>query len=263
MSSSSKPATCSVTRARWSATSRKYFWTSGSTSWHRGSLGELLHRAQQRGHRPLELQHLALELVDPARVGRVRRSRREDVGLDLVDVALQAVDDGQVVVDDLVGDGVQHRGGALGEQLACLAPSAVPQRAQRTVAAVPDGDGEVGSGEHHQLAGVHHLAAGGELVVLDVADGLEDGEQDVVVRLDLGALVRVHRVLDGQRVQPERCGDARRTPPRSARADRSRLKPPPRGRGDGLTRRQARLLGGGAAGRTRRAAGRRGDALRR
>ena len=59
-------------------------------------------------------------------------------------------------------------------------------------------------------------------VVLDVVDGLEDGEQGVVVPLQLGPLVGVHGVLDGQRVQPELGRRYRRTPPRSARADRSR-----------------------------------------
>ncbi len=72
---------------------------------------------------------------------------------------------------------------------------------------MPHGDHEVPPGEHHQLAGLHHLAGGRELVVLHVADGLEDGEQHVVVALDLGPLVRVHRVLDRERVQAEALGD--------------------------------------------------------
>ena len=43
--------------------------------------------------------------------------------------------------------------------------------------------------------------------MLDVVDGLEDGEQGVVVALQLGPLVGVDGVLDGQRVQPELLGD--------------------------------------------------------
>ena len=47
--------------------------------------------------------------------------------------------------------------------------------------------------------------------MLDVGDGLEDGEERVVVPLQLGPLVRVHRVLDGQRVQAELARRAART----------------------------------------------------
>ncbi|GAA3046489.1 hypothetical protein GCM10020000_28060 [Streptomyces olivoverticillatus] len=85
----------------------------------------------------------------------------------------------------------------------------VAQRAQRALAAVPDGDDEVRAGEAHHLAGLHHLAGGGQFGVLDVVDGLEDGEERVVVALQLGPLVGVDSVLHGQRVQAELPGDAR------------------------------------------------------
>ncbi|GAA2924572.1 hypothetical protein GCM10020221_20640 [Streptomyces thioluteus] len=62
--------------------------------------------------------------------------------------------------------------------------------------------------KHITLAGLHHLAGGGEFGVLDIVDGLEDREQRVVVALQLGPLVGVDRVLHGQRVQPELPGDA-------------------------------------------------------
>ena len=162
---------------------------------------------------PLELQHLTLELVDPAGVDAARGcpSRRgEHLGLDLVDVVLHGVGDREVAVDDMVGDGVQHRGGALGEQLGVLLQP-VPQRAQRALAAVPDGDDEVPAGEAHHLAGLDDLAGRGELGVLDVVDGLEDGEEGVVVPLQLGPLVGVDGVLDGERVQPELARRSRRT----------------------------------------------------
>ncbi len=68
---------------------------------------------------------------------------------------------------------------------------------------MPDGDDEVLAGEGHQLAGLHHLAGRGQFLVLDVAHGLEDGEQRVAVALHLGALVRVDGVLDGEGVQAE------------------------------------------------------------
>lgn len=72
---------------------------------------------------------------------------------------------------------------------------------------MPDGDEEVPAGEAHDLAGLDDLAVGGEFVVLDVVDGLEDGEQGVVVALQLGPLVGLDGVLDGERVKPELPGD--------------------------------------------------------
>lgn len=74
---------------------------------------------------------------------------------------------------------------------------------------MPDGDDEVGAGEAHHLAGLHHLAGGGQFGVLDVVDRLEDGEEGVVVPLQLRPLVRVDRVLHGEGVQPEGGGDPR------------------------------------------------------
>ena len=51
--------------------------------------GEALHRRDERRHRALELEHLALELVDP--LGRVGPAAREDLGLDRVDLDGRAV----------------------------------------------------------------------------------------------------------------------------------------------------------------------------
>ena len=55
----------------------------------------------ERRDRPLEHHHLAGQLVDPLRHVPVAA---EQLVLDLVDVVLQAGDDGEVVVDDPVGD---------------------------------------------------------------------------------------------------------------------------------------------------------------
>ncbi len=173
-------------------------------------LAQQLHGAQQRRHGPLELQDLALELVDPAGVRAARRAlaaRGEHLGLDLVDVVLHRVGDRDVPVDDVVGDGVQHGGGALGEQLRVVLET-VPEGPQGALPAVPDGDEELPTGEAHHLAGLDDLAVGVELVVLHVVDGLEDREEGVVVALQLGPLVGLDGVLHGQRVQPELTGDA-------------------------------------------------------
>src|ERR671912_2314047 len=60
----------------------------------------------ERFRRPLELDHLARELVDPARHAG---STPEDLGLYLLDVVLETVDHGSVVVYDPVHYGVQDR----------------------------------------------------------------------------------------------------------------------------------------------------------
>ena len=131
----------------------------------------------------------------------------------VVDVVLHGVGDGEIVVDDLVGDGVQDDGGPLGQLLGHRLQG-LAERAERAVPAVPDGDHEVGAGEDHQLAGVHDVADGGELLVLDVAAGLEDGEQGAragarrVVPLQLGPLMGLDGVLDGERMQPEELGES-------------------------------------------------------
>jgi hypothetical protein len=72
---------------------------------------------------------------------------------------------------------------------------------------VPHRDDEVPAGEAHHLTGFDDLAGRREFGVLDVVDRLEDGEQRVVVPFQLGPLVCVDGVLDGQRVQPELRGD--------------------------------------------------------
>src|SRR5918993_697535 len=58
----------------------------------------------QRFRRSLELDHLARELVDPARHAGIAP---EDLGLYLLDIVLEAVDYGSVVVYDSVHYGVQ------------------------------------------------------------------------------------------------------------------------------------------------------------
>src|ERR671910_541712 len=60
----------------------------------------------QRFRRSLELDHLARELVDPARHAGIAP---EDLGLYLLDVVLETVDHGSVVVYDPVHYGVQDR----------------------------------------------------------------------------------------------------------------------------------------------------------
>jgi hypothetical protein len=74
---------------------------------------------------------------------------------------------------------------------------------------VPHDDHEVRAEEDHHLAGVDDLAGGRQLLVLDEDDGLQHQEERVAVPLQLGPLMGLHRVLDGQRVQAEDPGDLR------------------------------------------------------
>ena len=62
---------------------------------------------------------------------------------------------------------------------------------------VPDADHEVPADEEVDLAGLDGV------LLVDVPEGLEHEEDAVVVALELGPLVRVQGVLDGQRVQRE------------------------------------------------------------
>ena len=77
----------------------------------------------------------------------------------------------------------------------CL--ESLAQVVQRPALAVPDGHDERVPDEEHQVAELDLLG------LLVVAHRLEDDEQGVVVLLDLGSLVGLEGVLDGQGVQRE------------------------------------------------------------
>ena len=80
-----------------------------------------------------------------------------------------------------------------------------PRRPRACAAA--DGDHEVAPDEHGDLAGLDDLDVRGRRLRVHVPHGLEHREQRVLVPVQLGPLVLgVHRVLDGQRVQPEPLG---------------------------------------------------------
>ena len=107
---------------------------------------------------------------------------------------------GRVVVDDLVDDRVRDRGRSAGDQVGPgLDPAA--DVAQRAGLAVADDDDEAVTDEHVDLA---HLDL---LGLVDVAGGLEHDEHRLVVDLELGTLVGVQRVLDGELVELELAPD--------------------------------------------------------
>ncbi len=102
----------------------------------------------------------------------------------------------------MVGDGV-HDGVGAQRQLPGPLLERLAHAGQSRMVAVPHGHDEVRTHEHHDLAGLDDLAGQQNRLVLNVIDGLEHQEQRVVVALELGPLMGVHRVLDGQRVDVE------------------------------------------------------------
>ena len=121
-------------------------------------------------------------------------SARRRPALDLLEVPAHLAVDDEVVVDDGVHDGVEHGDRAVAEPLG-LGLQPLAHAGQRVALAVPDRDDEVVADEEHDLAGLDVARR------LDVAQRLEHDEHRRLVLLDLGALVAVDGVLDGQRVQ--------------------------------------------------------------
>ena len=145
----------------------------------------------------VEVGDLLLQLVDP--LGQVLAAG-EDRSLGVLDVVLQAVDDGLVVVDDHVEDGPDRGGRPRAGEIRI----ALEMLARALVVAcfvVADGDHEADAEEEVELAEDHLPVLG---VVLG---GAVDDEVEVVVRLDLRPLVRVRSVLDGELVQSEVLAD--------------------------------------------------------
>ena len=148
--------------------------------------------ASGRG-RALELGDLAGQLVDaPGHLGVAA----EHLGLDLVDVVADAGDDGVVAVDHPVEDGVEDRLGPAAQQVG-LALQAAPHGGEVGGLAVADGDHEVGTDEHVDLAELDLLG------LVEVARRAQHDEQRVAVALQLGPLVGDDGVLDGELVELE------------------------------------------------------------
>ena len=137
--------------------------------------------------------------IDPPRdVGA--NADAEDLVLDLVDVVLHAGHHGGVVVDDAVHDRVQDRHRAAAQQVGARLQAAA-DGGQIGRLAVADRDHELWAGEDVHLAELDGLR------LIDVAGRVQNAEQRLAVVLELGALVRVYGVLDGELVQPELARD--------------------------------------------------------
>ncbi len=163
----------------------------------RAVLGEAGHQSVQHADEgaggALELDHFTGEFVDSAGDLGVAA---EDLGLDLVDVDLDARHHGLVTVDHRVQYRVEHRLRAEFEQLRGLL-HAPAYRRQIGGRAMAHGDHEVGADEHMQLAEVDLLGR------VEIARRAQDHEQGVAVALQLGPLVRLHRVFHREWVQVE------------------------------------------------------------
>ncbi len=155
--------------------------------------GDLVDGLGKRSDGSVEVEDLALELVDP--LDRIGRVGREDLSLDLLDVGVDALGGTFVAVDDVVDDRVEHHPGAVLQEVGPLL-DASPDLAQLPLAvAHRDDEGRVD--EEQQLAELDHL------VGVNVVGRLDHDEHGVAVALDLRALVSFDCVLDRQLVQSE------------------------------------------------------------
>ena len=132
--------------------------------------------------------------VDPRGVGAPLGG--EDLRLELLQLLLDVLGDLLVLVDDGVADPVQHGRGPVAQQVRHpFEPAA--DRVEHAAAPVLHGHHEVLPGEQHDLPADQ---LGPRLVEVQ---RLEHHEQALVVDVELGPLVGVHRVLDRERVRGE------------------------------------------------------------
>ena len=102
-------------------------------------------------------QYLALtEDPDRPMYDRALRLAREELLLDLVDVRLESIDGGLVVVDDPVQDRVKGRAGSVLQALG-VGVELLPDPRERAGLPVTDGDDEVLAQEDEHLAQLDHL----------------------------------------------------------------------------------------------------------
>src|SRR5215210_5887331 len=155
--------------------------------------------AAKRLRGPLEFDHLARELVDPARHAGIAP---EDLSLYLLDVILEAVDHGSVVVHDAVHDSVQDRLWSSAQVFGVgLEPHAYFAKVRGLAEA--HGNHEVVSHEDMDFTELDPL------LLIQVTGRLENDEENPAVALQLGPLVGLRRVLDRQPVQVELVCDGR------------------------------------------------------
>src|SRR5919107_431566 len=181
-SESWKPSTCSITRSTWSYTSRRYLRTSGS----------MLSRSSPPSRRSSALPSGLVARRNPL-------TSPESLGFYLLDVLAEAFYPRTVVVYDLVHDGVQDGPRAPTQQPGLLLQAVAHRREGRDLP-VTHRHHEVLPHEDVRLAELYRVR------FVEVAGGLEHDEKRSGVALELGPLVGLHGVLDGQLVQPELFG---------------------------------------------------------
>ena len=145
-------------------------------------LRQVVQRPRQRGERIAQLEYLTLEEVD-ALGGLVVALLGEDRQLDLADVVVEPVEDGPVGVHNLVDDGIEHRAGPERNKIRPpLQPLA--HRRKRARLAMTHVHDESNPDEDQDLPELDGL------LVVDVARRFHDHEDRLVVRLELGPLMR-------------------------------------------------------------------------
>ena len=160
--------------------------------------GEPQQRGTERHDAALEFDQLPLELIHPLHFPLAAAC--EDPALDLVDIFLKLGNDVEVVIDDLVRDGVQHLGGPACQSRG-IGLHGAAQRTQLGVLAAPYGDHEMITEEDHHLTSCHDLRRIGQFLVLHVGDGGNNHEEVIAEHLQLGACMAVRRVFDSYWMQ--------------------------------------------------------------
>jgi hypothetical protein len=123
------------------------------------------------------------------------RSLGEDAVLDLLELGLEGIEDGEIPVDHRVHERVQDVCGAMAQELG-LALAARPHVQEAALRAAAHRQRVVPADEDVDLT--HR-----QLVVGSALDHVENDEQRIAVLLDLRTLMSVAGILDGQRMQVE------------------------------------------------------------
>jgi hypothetical protein len=163
-------------------------------------------RGLRRQHGALELDQLALELIDLLHVRAAVAG--EDALLEPFHVLLHVGGHLQIEIDHAVAYRVRHRPRPFGQYRRALL-QIVAHRGERTGGAVPDGDDEPVAQQHHHVAGVDYLRGFGEFGVLDVLRGAQHQQGDVTLLLHHRSVTVGPRLLDGHLVQAEGASDRR------------------------------------------------------
>ncbi len=162
-------------------------------------LADSLH--QRRDH-VLQRHQLALDAVEFLQLV-ARRCAGEKLVLRCLEPRLELVEDGEIAVDDIVDQRIEHEARAVAQQLG-LALGARAHAGEAELRTVPDRQHVIDADKDVDLADAQLVAA---ILAADDLGRMQHGEQRVAVFLDLRPLVTLARILDGELVEVELARD--------------------------------------------------------